>query len=108
MSGFTIGADRNRATLFPESRDEYVAEQSAVRVIDVLVDDVGSAKYALQHDSCRHRTTGASSWDDAEAFELRLNEPGAVESSVGEGGAAQRRAHVADESVGTRLQDVCS
>lgn len=38
MSGFIIGADRNQATLFPERLDDYVAEESATRVIDVFVD----------------------------------------------------------------------
>ncbi len=40
MSGFIQGEDRHQATLFPESLDEYVAEDSAVRVIDVFVDDL--------------------------------------------------------------------
>jgi transposase len=40
MSGFIQGDDRHQATLFPESLDEYVAEDSAVRVIDVFVDDL--------------------------------------------------------------------
>jgi len=40
MSGFIQGEDRQQATLFPESLDEYVAEDSAVRVIDVFVDDL--------------------------------------------------------------------
>lgn len=40
MSGFIKGADRNQATLFPESLDDYVAEESAVRVIDVFVDEL--------------------------------------------------------------------
>jgi transposase len=40
MSGFIQGEDRHRATLFPESLDEYVAKDSAVRVIDVFVDDL--------------------------------------------------------------------
>ena len=40
MSGITIGANRNRATLFPESLDAYVAEQCAGRVIDVYVDEL--------------------------------------------------------------------
>jgi transposase len=38
MSGFIQGDDRHQATLFPESLDEYVAEDSTVRVIDVFVD----------------------------------------------------------------------
>jgi transposase len=40
MSGFIVGADRNQATLFPESLDDYVAEESAVRVIDFFVDEL--------------------------------------------------------------------
>jgi transposase len=40
MSGFIQGEDRHQATLFPESLDEYVAEDGPVRVIDVFVDDL--------------------------------------------------------------------
>jgi transposase len=40
MSGFIEGEDRTQATLFPESLDEYIAEDSAVRVIDVFIDDL--------------------------------------------------------------------
>ena len=40
MSGFIEGEDRNQATLFPERLDDYVAEESAVRVIDVFIDDL--------------------------------------------------------------------
>jgi transposase len=40
MSGFIKGADRNQATLFPESLDDYVHEESPVRVIDVFVDEL--------------------------------------------------------------------
>ena len=40
MSGFIEGEDRHQATLFPERLDDYVAEDSAVRVIDVFIDDL--------------------------------------------------------------------
>jgi len=40
MSGFIVGDDRTRATLFPERLDDYIAEDSAVRVIDVFIDDL--------------------------------------------------------------------
>ena len=40
MSGFIKGADRSQVTLFPESLDDYVAEDSPVRVIDVFVDEL--------------------------------------------------------------------
>ena len=33
MSGFIKGEDRNQATLFPERIDDYIPEESAVRVI---------------------------------------------------------------------------
>ncbi len=40
MSGFIVGDDRSQATLFPERLDDYIAEDSAVRVIDVFIDDL--------------------------------------------------------------------
>ena len=40
MSGFIEGEDRSQSTLFPERLDDYVAEESAVRVIDVFIDDL--------------------------------------------------------------------
>jgi len=40
MSGFIEGEDRHQATLFPERLDDYIAEDSAVRVIDVFIDDL--------------------------------------------------------------------
>jgi transposase len=48
MSGFIKGADRNQATLFPESLDEYVSEESAVRVIDVFVDELDLASLGFR------------------------------------------------------------
>jgi transposase len=51
MSGFIVGADRNQITLLPESLDDYVDEESAVRVIDVFVDelDLGSLGFKTIH-----------------------------------------------------------
>ena len=40
MSGFIEGEDRHQATMFPERLDDYVAEDSPVRVIDVFIDDL--------------------------------------------------------------------
>ena len=40
MSRFIDGEDRHQATLFPERLDDYIAEDSAVRVIDVFIDDL--------------------------------------------------------------------
>ena len=40
MSGFIEGESRSQATLFPERIDDYVAEENAVRVVDVFVDEL--------------------------------------------------------------------
>jgi len=40
MSGFIEGEDRHQTTLFPESLDDYISEDNAVRVIDVFLDDL--------------------------------------------------------------------
>jgi len=40
MSGFIDGEDRHQATVFPECLDNHVAEDCAVRVIDVFIDDL--------------------------------------------------------------------
>ena len=38
MSDFIEGEARTQATLFPERLDNYIAEENAVRVIDVFID----------------------------------------------------------------------
>jgi transposase len=40
MSGFIEGEDRTQATLFPDRIDDYVGEDSPVRVVDVFIDDL--------------------------------------------------------------------
>ena len=40
MSRFIEGENRHQATLFPERLDDYVAEESPVRVIDVFIDEL--------------------------------------------------------------------
>ena len=40
MSGWIDGEGRGRAKLFPECPDEHILEDSAVRAIEVFVDDL--------------------------------------------------------------------
>ena len=40
ISGLFEGEDRGQATLFPECIDDYIAEDSAVRVNDVFIDEL--------------------------------------------------------------------
>jgi transposase len=50
MTDFIEGECRNQATLFPERLDDYISEESPVRVIDVFVDelDIGSLGFKDQ------------------------------------------------------------
>jgi transposase len=43
MSKFIEGQDRSQGTLFPERLDDYVDEDSPVRVIDVFIDDLDTS-----------------------------------------------------------------
>ena len=40
MKRFIEGTSRDQATLFPECLDDWIAEDNAVRVIDVFVDEL--------------------------------------------------------------------
>ena len=48
MSGFIQGEDRSQATWFPERLDDYVAEDSSVRVIDVFIDELDLSVLAFK------------------------------------------------------------
>ena len=70
MTGFIEGESRAQATLFPERLDDYIAEESPVRVIDVFVDE-------LDLESLRFKTvpedTGRPPCHTAEDLYLRLS-----------------------------------
>ena len=40
MTDFIQGENRFQSTLFPERVDDYIAEDNAVRVIDVFIDEL--------------------------------------------------------------------
>jgi len=48
MSGFIEGEDRTQATLFPERIDDYIAEENAVRVIDVFVGELDLSRLGFK------------------------------------------------------------
>ncbi len=48
MSGFIQGQARTQSTLFPEMLDDFVAEDSAVRVIDFFIDELNLAGLGFQ------------------------------------------------------------
>jgi hypothetical protein len=43
MTRFIQGEDRSQSIFFPERFDDYIAEDSAVRVIDVFIDELDLA-----------------------------------------------------------------
>ena len=47
MKCFVEGADRSQVSLFPEQLEDWISEDNPVRVIDVFVDDLISAAWAL-------------------------------------------------------------
>ena len=51
MSGFVVGEDRSQTTLFPERVDDYITEDSAVRVIDVFNDDPDMSGLGLKTEA---------------------------------------------------------
>ena len=55
MSGFIEGEDRHQATLFPERLDDYIAEDSAVRVFDVFIDNLDLSGLGFRLARISHR-----------------------------------------------------
>jgi transposase len=51
MDRFIKGEDRTQSTLFPERLDDYVAEESAVRVIDVFIDNLDLSGLGFRTES---------------------------------------------------------
>jgi len=43
-TGFIEGVARLQATLFPELLDDYISDESSIRVIDMFVDNLDLAK----------------------------------------------------------------
>ncbi len=70
MPRFVQGVDRNQTTLFPESLDEYVAEDNPVRVIDLFVDQLGLS--ALGFASANPKDTGRPAYHPATLLKLYI------------------------------------
>jgi transposase len=56
MSGFIEGENRHQTTLFPERLDDFIREDSSVRVIDVFIDELDLSGLGFKteaKDTCR-------------------------------------------------------
>lgn len=69
MTDFIQGENRNQATLFPERLDDYAAEDNAVRVIDVFVDELDKSGSGFRSEP---NGTGRSGYDPAVMLKLYI------------------------------------
>ena len=77
MKRFIEGEHRTQSTLFPERLDEYIAQDNAIRVIDVFVDKLDLQELGF---------TGG----DAEDLCVWIFKPDPVESTPGARKSSQR------------------
>ncbi len=70
MKHFVEGADREQATLFPESLEDWVGEDNPVRVIDVYVDELDLAE--LGFAGVDPKTTGRPSYHPSVLLKLYI------------------------------------
>jgi transposase len=70
MKRFVEGANRDQSTLFPESLDDYIAEDNPVRVVDVFVDELDLK--ALGFDSAEPEATGRPSYHPATLLKIYI------------------------------------
>ncbi len=69
MTNFIEGESRSQATLFPERLDDYISEDSPVRVIDVFVDAlaIGALGFKVQPEE-----TGRPAYHPATLLKIYL------------------------------------
>ena len=112
MSGFIEGENRFQSTLFPERVDDYVEEDSVVRVIDVFIDRLDVSGLGFKTEAAE---TGRPGYHPRTMLKIYvygyLNQ---VHSSrrlereaAPKGIKAQRRADVVEWTAGSGFQDHC-
>src|SRR5690349_10791429 len=70
MKRYVEGQDRSQTTLFPESLDEYIAEDNPVRVVDVFVDELDLKE--LGFDGMEPEVTGRPSYHPATLLKIYI------------------------------------
>lgn len=70
MPRFIEGQDRLQVTLLPESLDEFIAEDNAVRVVDAFVDELDLA--VLGFTGATPATTGRPSYSPAMLLKIYI------------------------------------
>lgn len=70
MKRFVEGENRDQSTLFPESLDDYIAEENPVRVVDVFVDALDLR--ALGFDGAEPEATGRPGYHPATLLKIYI------------------------------------
>ena len=70
MKRYVEGQDRSQTTLFPESLDEYIAEDNPVRVVDVFVDELDLKE--LGFDGAEPESTGRPAYHPAALLKIYI------------------------------------
>jgi len=70
MKRYVEGQDRSQVTLFPESLDEYIAEDNPVRVVDVFVDELDLK--GLGFDGAEPEVTGRPAYHPATLLKIYI------------------------------------
>jgi transposase len=70
MKRFVEGENRAQSTLFPESLDDYIAEDNPVRVVDVFVDELDLQ--ALDFDGAEPEATGRPGYHPATLLKIYI------------------------------------
>jgi transposase len=70
MKHFVEGENRTQRTLFPESLDDYIAEDNPVRVVDVFVDELDLKELGLE--GVEPETTGRPSYHPATMLKIYI------------------------------------
>jgi transposase len=64
MKRYVEGEARSQATLFPDTLEDYIAEDNPVRVVDAFVDELDLRK--LGFDGVEPEPTGRPAYADAD------------------------------------------
>lgn len=70
MKRFVEGQDRSQSTLFPESLEDYIAEDNPVRVVDVFVEELDLARQGFE--GVQPEATGRPSYHPAVMLKLYI------------------------------------
>ena len=70
MSRFIAGADRHQVTLLPECLEDFIADDSTVRIVDAFIDELDLA--ALGFDGASPAATGRPSYHPSVLLKLYL------------------------------------